>query len=292
MIIKELILEEDNEMSGVHAISLVDQPAILSNFIYFKDEMFRTVSVGGGYIIDLNDFWKYTADPEPEIIDTSHVFCKHKAGGVFHISEIRSWDKFKDNYYGAPSGFINDSNFFAEFQGVNNTSFNIDNQLFNCRHAFRRVRDLSDIPEVKQRMFRKKIPGKINQSIEVQFSVQKESRELIGPVLIPNVMIYRKNINDTGKDGYVFFSKSTIKKIKERYGFNRKSTIMHEIDITGRLILLDSWIYPDDKSDNFNMEVPPGTWMMKYKVLDDKIWQLIKDKIVIGFSVEAFFTIN
>ena len=37
-IIKELIIGEDEEM-GIQAVSLVDEPAILENFVYFNDEV-------------------------------------------------------------------------------------------------------------------------------------------------------------------------------------------------------------------------------------------------------------
>ncbi len=294
MIIKELLI--DDELSdGVKAISLVSNPAIESDFIYFNKEIqLRTVDVGNGYILNLDEFWKYTADPDPEIIDTSHEFCKVKAGKVHHISEIKSWDRYKNEFNGKPSAFIDESDFFKNFNGLTNTSFNIDNQIFNCRHAFRRVRKLSDVPDYKQKMYRKKNPLNVNQSsekmIEIQFQVDKEKHEIVGPALIPNKMIYRRSVGNSGQDGYVYFSKKTIKKIKDLYGKNRTLTIEHESNVTGKAILLDSWIYPDEKNENFGIDVPEGSWFLRYKIIDNKLWQVIKDRQVVGYSIEAFFS--
>jgi len=294
-IIREMILEED--IDGVQAISLVSDPAIMKNFIHFNDEIqLRTVDVGNGYILDLDQFFKYTASPDPELIDTSHEFCKDKAGNVHHVSEIRGWDRYrKGTFNNKPSAFIDESQFFKNFQGLNNFSFNIDEQIYNCRHHFQRVRRLNEIPAYKQTLYRKKAPININQSneqTEIRFQVNKEKREIVGPALIPNLMIYRREIGDTGKDGYVWLSRKTIKKIKEQYGYNRTLTIQHESNITGRAILLDSWIYPDEKPEHFDIEVPEGTWFLKYKIIDEKLWEVIKDRSILGFSIEGMFNLR
>jgi len=294
-ILREMILDED--IDGVMAISLVDNPAIMKNFVHFSDEIqLRTVDLGDGYILNLDEFWKYTAFPNPEKIPTSHTFCEFKAGNTHHISEIHGWDKYRGlTFNGSDSGFIKESTFFKDFNGINNYSFNIDEQLYNCRHHFARVRRLSEVPAYKQQMYKKKAPLKINQAKEqreVQFKVNKEKREIAGPALIPNLMIYRNEIGDTGQDGYVWLSRKTIKQIKDQYGYNRTLTIQHESDITGRAILLDSWIYPDEKEETFGVEVPEGTWFLKYKIIDDKLWQVIKDREILGFSIEAVFSLK
>jgi len=287
MIFRELILED--EFDGVNAISLVDAPAIMKNFVHFSEEIeLRTVKVDGGFL-DLDEFWKYTASPDDETIPTSHKFCKLKAGNVFHISEIRGWDSKKSSY----EGFIQESDYFKDFKGSNSVSFNIDNQLYNCRHHFKRVRKARDVPEWKQQQWKKKTKFS-NEKVQknIQFNIDKEKREIVGLALVPNLMIPRHNVGNTGKSGYVWLSKKTIKQIKEKYGFNRTLTIQHEADITGRAILLDSWLCPDDKDIKFNVESIEGSWALRYKIIDDKLWQLIKDQSVVGFSIESFFSLR
>jgi len=291
MILRELIIEED--FDGVQAISLVTEPAILKNFVHFNDEIqLRVVSLDNGWTLDLDQFWKYTAEPDPETIPTSHKFCKLKAGNVFHISEIRKWDQYRNK---KDYGFIVESQFFKNFQGINSFSFNVDEQIYNCRHHLKRVRRLSEVPAYKQTMYRKKAPTSIKQSKEqtqIQFKVNKEKREIAGPALIPNLMIYRGDVGNTGQDGYVWLSKKTIKQIKEQYGFNRTLTIQHETNITGRAILLDSWIYPDEKEETFGVEVPEGSWFLRYKIIDEKLWEVIKDRDILGFSIEGMFNLK
>jgi hypothetical protein len=298
MLIREMIIEDGED--GVYAISLVDFPAIMKNFVHFNEQIeLRTVDVGGGYFVDLDDFFKYTATPEPEKIPTSHTFCNVKAwngSNAHHISEIRSWDRFrKMDFNGKASAFIEESSFFKDFNGINNYSFNIDEQIYNCRHHFARVRRIKEIPAYKQQMYKKPYPNKIEQSkeymSEIQFKVDKEKKEIAGPALIPNLMIYRNDVGGSGDDGYVFLSAKTIKKIKENYGFNRTLTIQHETDITGRAILLDSFIYPE-KNENYGVEVPDGTWFLRYKIIDEKLWEVIKEQDIIGFSIEGMFNLK
>jgi len=290
-IIREMILDE--EVEGVKAISLVTDPAILKNFVHFNEQVqLRTVSVGKGKILNLDNFFKYTASPNPETISTSHEFCKLKAGNVFHISEIKGWDSKKSSY----TGFIDESNFFRDFKGLYNSSFNIDEQLYNCRHHFQRVRRLAEVPAWKQQRWSTKAPIQVNQSsdkqTDIQFKVNKERREIAGPALIPNMMIYRKEIGDTRQDGYVWLSAKTIKAIKEQYGYNRTLTIEHEADITGRAILLDSWIYPEENDEHYDIEVPEGTWFLRYKIIDNQLWEVIKDRDILGFSIEGMFNLK
>lgn len=301
MIIREAFIDEEDFMSefsdvGVYAMSIVDYPANEKSFIaYHQDLQYRNVNVGDGYIIDLNEFWKYTAEPDPQIIETSHEFCKYKAGNVHHISEIRGWDKYKNrDFNNKPSGFIDDSTFFANFNGINSVSFNIDNQIFNCRHHFRKVMRLSDIPEYKQKMYRKKVVDGVDLSSDkntyMKFSVEKDKQEIVGPALIPNQMIYRSDINGEGP-GYIWMSKDTIKKIKERFGYNRSFTIQHQADITGKATLLKSWLHPDTK-ETLDFNVPDGSWILRYKILDKQLWDVIKQKKVVGYSIEGFFKLK
>ena len=39
----------------------------------------------------------------------------------------------------------------------------------------------------------------------------------------------------------------------------------------------------------YDMKVPKGTWMAEYKVEDDRVWDMVKDGVVNGFSIEGIF---
>jgi len=56
--------------------------------------------------------------------------------------------------------------------------------------------------------------------------------------------------------------------------------------------MTSSWMVEDpdnDKSNIYNLNVPKGTWMAEYKIEDDNVWQMIKDGVINGYSIEGFF---
>jgi hypothetical protein len=123
--------------------------------------------------------------------------------------------------------------------------------------------------------------------------VDAEKRILLGPALIPNKKIYRRN----GEDEYfIFFSEDTVRKASQLFlsrGKQNNSTLEHEVEIGG-LSVVESWIIEDevkDKSRKYNLNLPVGTWMISVKVNNDQIWEeFVKTGMVKGFSIEGFFT--
>jgi hypothetical protein len=286
MIVKELIIDDGNDELGVYAVSLVSRPAIETPFQYFNDQ--QTIKLGRRQQkavesgVNLDEFWVYTAEPDTEIIPTSHKFCKQKAGNVYHISEIKGWAGIsqaqQEDYK-----FILDSPFFANFNGESSNK-NIDQQIYGCRHHFRRVRNVNEIPNYKRQLFKKDEKVEMaDQKIILKVS-DKEKHEISGVALRSGQFIYRKDIDEQG-DGYVYFSRETIRKIKERYGFNRTISIEHSMNATGSCILLNTWLVEND-DENFT------EWYLHYKVIDNTLWEAVKNEAIIGFSIEALLTIK
>ena len=59
-----------------------------------------------------------------------------------------------------------------------------------------------------------------------------------------------------------------------------------------KVYITESWVSEDpiyDKSNKYGFELPVGTWYVMMKVKDDKVWNLIKDKALTGYSVEGLF---
>ena len=58
--------------------------------------------------------------------------------------------------------------------------------------------------------------------------------------------------------------------------------------IEGSAILLESYFVDDNKKapEKFGV-LPKGTWIVSYKVVDKKIWDMIKNKKLRGFSIEV-----
>lgn len=123
--------------------------------------------------------------------------------------------------------------------------------------------------------------------------IDASRRLLMGPVLIPDKMIYR---HDEERGDYsVYFSKKTCRQAMELYmqrGFQSSWSKDHENKVEG-VHMVESWIVEDkdkDKSALYGLDVPVGTWMCCAKVKDDELWEnSIKSGDVLGFSIEGFF---
>ncbi len=123
------------------------------------------------------------------------------------------------------------------------------------------------------------------------FSVNNELKELLGAAMIPGLPIYR-NSEKTGE--YVAtFSKDTVRQIAQVFaqkGFFNNTNIEHT------LIPADSYIFQSYITDEAKgitapkgITVPDGSWMVGVKVLNDSVWQNIKNGSIKGFSVEGIF---
>ena len=120
--------------------------------------------------------------------------------------------------------------------------------------------------------------------------VDKEQRILMGLVLQPDQLIYRKQ-DDV--EFNIVFSADTIKELSHNFfksGFQLNSKLEHQEQIEG-VTFVESWLVENsdiDKSANFGMKYPKGTWMATMKVDNDDIWNdYIKTGKLKGFSVDA-----
>lgn len=131
---------------------------------------------------------------------------------------------------------------------------------------------------------------------KMTFAVADEDKQiLVGAAMVPNKMIHR--YDDLGNLYYVFFSKSSIRKMADKF-LKQKRTDETSIEHNGiklgadKVYITESWVSDDpikDKSNNYGFELPAGTWFVQMKVEDKKIWKLIKDNMLTGFSVEGLF---
>lgn len=123
-------------------------------------------------------------------------------------------------------------------------------------------------------------------------TVSEEKRIVMGPILIPDKKIYRKQ----GEQEYeIFFSKDTVLKVSQLYqrkGLQSKSTLEHAISLEG-ITLVETWVKEDmekDKSALYGLSDPVGTWMGSMKIYNDEVWkEYVQTGKVKGFSIEGFF---
>jgi hypothetical protein len=121
--------------------------------------------------------------------------------------------------------------------------------------------------------------------------VDIEKKILMGPALIPNKMIFRKD----GEQKYqVFFSENTVEQASQMYlknGNQSNATLQHQTKVDG-MSLVESWIITDpemDKSKSYGFSLPKGTWMVSMKADNDEIWAKAKSGEIKGFSIEGYF---
>lgn len=126
-----------------------------------------------------------------------------------------------------------------------------------------------------------------NDMPKLKFS-NEEKRQVVGPLLIPDMPIYRRN-NEIG-EYYVRFSAETIQQILYKYskdGFFNIFNLEHQYD-TSAVTMLEIWVKESDidKSDEYGFDLPVGTLFMKAQVEDENLWSAIKDGEFNGFSIE------
>lgn len=129
---------------------------------------------------------------------------------------------------------------------------------------------------------------------EKQVFLQKDDKHLIvGAVLIPDKPIYRNN----GKEEYFLqFSSQTIEKLAYEYLMNGRMynvTTDHQ-DIADDICLVESWIKTsdNDKSVDYGIDVPIGSWLVAMKVENEDVWSRIKSGELRGYSVESFVNLD
>jgi len=138
--------------------------------------------------------------------------------------------------------------------------------------------------------------SKIKQIERKSFAIQNEEQRIIsGPLMIPNQKIYRFD-KETETEYEVYFSPETIKKIAIKYakrGFQKNVNIMHNPEMVASGVTLFE-IFQSDKSRGIKPmqgfeDLPDGTLFGSMYVENDVAWDMVKNDIVKGFSVEGNF---
>lgn len=120
-----------------------------------------------------------------------------------------------------------------------------------------------------------------------------EKHLLVGCVLRPDFPIYRYG---KGEEYYLQFSKEVIEKLAYEYMQNGRiySFTTDHKEITDNISVVESWIKTseNDKSNDFGLHAPIGSWLIAAKVEDEEIWQRVKNGELKGFSVESFVNLE
>ena len=127
---------------------------------------------------------------------------------------------------------------------------------------------------------------------KIVFSKDESKHIVSGPSLISDMPIYRVN-PITGEEYYVVFTADVIEKLVERYSqqnlFNSVNLQHDSNEFTDKVILVESYFVNKERGiAPKEYDLPNGSWVTSYKVLDDTLWNdiMTTDEFK-GFSVEV-----
>lgn len=126
---------------------------------------------------------------------------------------------------------------------------------------------------------------------QIELKALEEKRIVIGAALIPNKKIYRRYKD---KEFEIYLTDETVRRASELVFMrnqHQNATLEHAVKLSG-MAIVESWIIEDeekDKSKIYGFDLPKGTWMITMKVMDDNIWEKVKNGDVKGFSIEGLF---
>lgn len=131
--------------------------------------------------------------------------------------------------------------------------------------------------------------------MQYAFAIQNEDDHIItGAIMIPEQLIYRQN--ERFGEHYVKFSAQTIKDIAIKFskkGYQKNVNLMHDANMQVEGVTMFESFISDSargiKPIEAFKDLPDGTWFGSFYVENPKVWELIKQGQVKGFSVEGLF---
>lgn len=134
-----------------------------------------------------------------------------------------------------------------------------------------------------------------NKQEKLQFSIQnEEQRKVLGVVMVPDKLIYRETSD--GMPYYIKYEASTIHQMAEKfftnYNVNNVDTD-HSFELVDGVVLTQAFFINREKGiDPKGFEdLPDDTLMFEYHILNDAIWEGIKNGVWKGFSLAGSFDV-
>ena len=129
-----------------------------------------------------------------------------------------------------------------------------------------------------------------------KFAALQDKQMLMGPLMVPNKLIPRRDDND--EEYFVYFTEDTIERIAYKM---MEDKLLDSINIehddnqkVNDVYLVETWIVKDpenDKATLYGFKPEKGEWYGMYKVKDKNVWdEYVKTGKVKGFSVQGYFT--
>lgn len=130
---------------------------------------------------------------------------------------------------------------------------------------------------------------------EIKFAnVDESKRRIMGLILEPDKDVLRFDAEDNSYYT-VRFEAQDIEEVAynfQKQGNQNNSTIQHDGKNIEGVSFVETWIVSDskvDKSANFGLEYPKGSWMGVMQLDNQEVWnEYVKTGKVKGFSIDAF----
>jgi len=301
---KDILHEIDEEVGMIHDVSFMDGHLIKIKE-YLKEDMGYDVGGIGGYVDP--DIKKKKKD----VIEKSIAFetyDDYPEAAKNNACKVLRWrDEHGDEVKGMTRVGWTRANQLCKGE-------NISESTIARMAAFARHRKNAEVsPEFKSTPWKdkgyvawlgwggttgiewasRKLESIRNNMSKQKFQTDEEKRIVFGPVMIPDLKIFRKDM--LGNPYYVFFSAETIKMIAEKYMRNKyidNNDTNHNGKAASDVYVIESWIKEDenDKSTKYGYgDLPVGTWFVSMKVRNDEVWQKVKKGELRGFSVSGYF---
>lgn len=134
------------------------------------------------------------------------------------------------------------------------------------------------------------------QEQKLSFKIEnEEQRAILGVVMKADYPIYRVGVS--GYEYYLQFDKETIRKMAQKYlkdGFQNNVSKMHNGELINGVEMQELFIKDTENgiSPKGFEDVNDGSLFARFKVVDDNVWNDIKEGKFKGFSLEGFFEVE
>jgi hypothetical protein len=322
----ELKIEDEDEISGIDSISLVDEPAIMVNWIAFKKEdenpcwegyeQIGTKMLNGKEVPNCvpisKENMKSVADYPESIKNNAKRVLKYveengwgecgtdvgkQRANQLANGEPISLDTIKRMYSYLSRHEVDLDSSKGYDDGCGKLMYDSWGGKSALSWAESKLNDFGyDVGTIGGYVdpgIEKKKKKAQDEMSKQRFAADNEKHIVLGPAMVPDQKIFRKD--DLGNPYYVFFSPETIKMIAEKYMRNKyidNNDEMHNGKAVKDVYVIESWIKEDenDKSNKYGFaDLPVGTWFVSMKINNPNVWDKVKKGELNGFSVSGYF---
>ena len=130
----------------------------------------------------------------------------------------------------------------------------------------------------------------------LKYSVQdEEQRRVFGLVMAADMPIYRRTAE--GAEYYIVYSRQTLADMMEKYfknGFQNQVDTNHNFEMEDGITLTQMFVKDAEKgvSPKGFEEYADGSIFAEFHIMNDEVWNAIKDGTYKGFSLAGCFTVE